>query len=197
MAAAHLALWLPVPLAVVAVTLSDLVRRPLPTAALVASLGVAIAVADLARAPVMLRLPTDVLEARAVAAWRATLPPDARVIYLADAPRRVVSLPVYDCGAGGPRPLEVKPGDPLAPSLAVPAHGFYVRDSLCDTPEGRRPCQRLEATIRAAGGRLVPERTLRLPARESMIGLGYPSRTVSVTFFQIRPRAAPAPGAQK
>ncbi len=160
-------------------------RRARWLGAAVAALGI-VFVASSYKA--MTTRPTDALEADFATEWRASLPAHARVLYLARAHKRIVSLPLFESSGAGidavPLSLAAPPPDPRA----LGDHVYYYRSSLCSSTEGAAFCDALE--------RVAPlERVVvrRLPARPSMRWDrdGYDSDAVMVALYRVLPARAP------
>ncbi|MCC6214078.1 MAG: hypothetical protein IT376_04370 [Polyangiaceae bacterium] len=121
-------------------------------------------------------LPTDVLEAEWVRSIRRELPSRARVVYLGRAGQRVLFLSLHGAATGGARSHVMTAG----PEQGLPGSGelFYLRSSLCSTPEGSAACAELERRLT-----LQPLRDARFPARPSMVWFRYLEPEVSVALF--------------
>jgi len=120
-------------------------------------------------------LPTDAQELAFALEWRETLPSDAEVAALQRVGDRVLTLPLF-------------PGR-TATSVAVSAKGFapfhqtrrfYVRTSLCATPEGAPRCAAFESTHTL---RPLARRTFE--ARASLPWLPLPTRPIEVVVFLV------------
>lgn len=128
-----------------------------------------------------LRLPTDQREQAIFVAWRAELPPGARVYYLSRAERRIVLLPMYRCTSSG---LEGRPLDAAAmPDALSGAESYYVETSLCGTEEGREACRAIHEHTRMT---LLAQRNL--PAIESQPHLPYDRDGHVLRLWRIEPR---------
>jgi hypothetical protein len=125
-------------------------------------------------------LPTDAREAALVRSWRAHLPAGAAVAHVERAERQILALPLR-----GFFDVPLVCGEP-APDLMALGHDVFVyRASLCASERGRACCAALEA-----GYLLEPFAAARLPAIESMGGLGYDTDPVEVGLFRVRGRAS-------
>lgn len=185
---AYARLYAPAVVAVLASLLSQ-VSRSHRTSRAVAAAVVAVAALSAWRAwPAARRAPTDALEQGAALAWRRGLPA-GRVAYLERAGKRIVTLPFYPRGASvGPAPLELQVGGPDEDLLSGGGPQFYVRTSLCSTPEGRAFCERVEGRYRMT---LLHEATL--PPVPSMTYLPYDVPRVRVALYRVDGRASAAP----
>lgn len=178
---AYLRLYAPVAVALAAVTLQPLPRsRP---QGLALGLGVALVAALVAwRAwPAWTKLPTDASEQELVRRWRGELPAAGRVAYLERVGQRLLVLPLYqDTPRVGPAPLLLRGGEPVDDLTRQGRAMYYVRTSLCTTPEGREFCAQVERRYR-----LERVREVELPAVPSMVGLGYDRPTVRVGLYRV------------
>ena len=135
----------------------------------------------LTRARSMTPLPTDALEASWVTSFKASLPAGATVSYLGRVGDRIDELPLYN-------PLPWSAAEPTAVPLrdavtllASGSDAYYVRTTLCFTPEGAPVCAALERTAV-----LEPVQSRSLPARPSMRDFSYLGETVPVGLFRVR-----------
>ncbi|MEZ4222707.1 MAG: hypothetical protein R3B13_17325 [Polyangiaceae bacterium] len=150
-------------------------RRFLPAAAAVALTGLAWR----SHLHTVTLLPTDALEAREFAAWRAALPEDATVLYLGRAGQGITMLPLYSEGKG-----------PHAHALSVdsahlgplPRATHYYRSSLCSTAAGRLACAE-----HLRRWRLSQLRSATFPARSSMRWMEYEGAAVEIALYRIEP----------
>jgi hypothetical protein len=179
---AERALFLPVGVAALAVWLSTLPRSHRSRAAICAVVAGAYVVVSHGQAT--RALPTDALEANWVSSWKESLPPNAPIAFVEQVDRRIASLPLYG-------PLASKPAEPIGvplrevdgTALDMDGSAFYVRSSLCFTPEGREACRAVERRVSLE---LVAARSL--PARPSMTDLPYDSPTVELGLFRVHAR---------
>ncbi len=126
-------------------------------------------------------LPTDAQETAAFASLLQSLPPDARVHYLASAARHVQRLPLYQrCGPPSAIPFPLSPQDR---SRSVLAGDYWFRTSLCSTAAGRPVCDAIERTLV-----LRPIRVERFDARPSLPYLPYDARMVVSGLYHVEAR---------
>jgi hypothetical protein len=81
------------------------------------------------------------------------------------------------------RTLDLSDDAPLPTAPTAPPEAYYYRSSLCSTPEGRGPCERLEARYV-----LRPVDTASFPAIPSMNDLLYDASVVHVGLYRIEGR---------
>lgn len=187
---AYLRLYAPVTVALAAATLQQLPRsRP---QGLALALGVALlsGLVSWRAWPAWTKLPTDALEQETVRRWRGGLPATGQVAYLERMGRRLLVLPFYqDAPRTGPSPMILRGGEFVDDLTRQGRTMFYVRTSLCTTPEGRAFCAQIERRYR-----LERLREVDLPAVPSMVGLGYDRPTVRIGLYRVAGANPGAPG---
>jgi len=187
--AAYYHLYLPPMLACAVVLVSELrIVGPKPvTGALVGLLLAAWALSSgSAAAP-----STDALEQTESLTWRATLPADAQVIYLARDGNRIQFLPYHrELGFSDVQLHAGEGADAiLLAAVGSSSESYYQRTSLCAMPTLAEPCAEMEAASAAEGFTLEQVATASLPALPSMRDFAYAGETVDVTLFRLRAEA--------
>jgi hypothetical protein len=139
-------LYLTVPLIAVVAALAGLLRQRwfAVTLALVA----AFMWFSFAR-PLIGERTTEHLEYHWLREQLARLPAECRIIHVAGAGNRGVALPTY-VRLQAAEAVEIRAGEEytLAQALAPASCIYYVRTSLCSTPEGRNACAQVENRLR-------------------------------------------------
>jgi hypothetical protein len=175
---------------VVAALLRDLARTPRQGYA-VAALGAALLLAPVAlRHRVDRVVPTDAREALLARSWRALVPPDATVVWLAQVESATLGLPLYHQADPDRRAVIALDRQRLARFFDEPqaTDTWYYRSSLCSTPGGADACAAFEARHP-----MTLVRGWTLPAIESY-STPYVTRAVRVGLYRVAPAPAPAPG---
>src|SRR5439155_13283536 len=94
--------------------------------------------------PIVASRSTEHLEYRWVREQLRRLPPECRVVHLAAAGKRALTLPTY---AGPPRAavaMDLRQPRTIEAALAPADCLYYVHGSLCSTADGRPDCQAIE-----------------------------------------------------
>lgn len=178
---AYLRLYTFAAVALVAATLSPAARDRNQSMALGMIVFILLSGLFLRHRGTWLRRPTDALEAADVLAWRDRVPRGAAVAWVERVGRRVDVLPIYrGYEPLGHDPVLLRGGQALDDLDRVGRQTFYVRSSLCSTPEGRPLCDEVERRYRLE--RVVDDN---LPAVPSMVGLDYASPTVRVGLYRV------------
>ena len=138
-------------------------------------LGLVAAVAHAALDRSTTVLPTDARELAFALEWRETLPTDAEVAALQRVGDRVLTLPLFPGRTAATVALS-RVGDAR---FTRPAR-FYVRTSLCATPEGAPLCAAFESTHTL---RPLTRRTFE--ARASLPWLPLPPHPIEVVVFAV------------
>lgn len=131
--------------------------------------------------PGWMTLPTDVLEYQHVVAWRDTLPASASVVYVSRADRWVSHLPISECVEAHPRPVAVRPGEPLPPMPSLGDDVYLYLGALCEAPEVEALC----ASLRHQRS-LEPVVEHELPARPSLPWLTFPEPVVHTGLYRVQ-----------
>jgi len=131
--------------------------------------------------PIVVARTTDHLEYRWLREQLAALPAECRVIYVASAGKRGLSIPTYV----GPRTrpavaMDAREPHTIAEGLSPAACLYYVHTSLCSSPEGRPACAAIEGRLT-----LVPVARASFPARPSHADFPYDSATVETLVARV------------
>lgn len=119
--------------------------------------------------PVVQERTTDHLEYRWLRGVLRDVPPECRVTHLAWVANRSVEIPAYVRPPSAPT-VEMHEREPhtIEAGLAPAPCLYYVRTSVCESADGRRPCDALERRLELQ----VVERAS-FPARPSSVMLSY------------------------
>ena len=179
--AAYLHLYAPLLLALAVSALGERARGAVPSRAVPAAVAALGLLALLRLWPGWTVLPTDARELALMLRWRASIPVSARVGYIERIGDRILVLPFYHDGPGtGPRPLVLREHAFVEDLGRYGPETYYVRTSLCSTPEGRQYCDAFERRYA-----LVPVHQASLPAIPSMVGFRYDRSTVAVGLYRV------------
>jgi hypothetical protein len=177
---AYLRLYAPVAVVIAASALLRLPRSRPQHMALAAGVALLSLAVSWRAWPAWTKAPTDALEQNVARRWRREIT-SGQVVYLERSGKRVLMLPFYrDAAYAGPSPLILRVGEFAEDITRMGRRPFYVRTSLCSTPEGREFCDRIEQRYR-----MTRLHEVELPAVPSMPGLGYDRPTVRVGLYQV------------
>jgi len=174
-AQAYLWLFAPALIALLAVGLRDLPRRPAA-----ASLAASSVLWACLRAPELLQPTADGVELNAALNWRDQLAPGSEVLWLARADQRTLNLPLYMHFTSQRRPFVANQSLPQA-HVGRARRSYYYRSSLCATPVGQNACHRFEARHV-----LEPLASWKLPPVASLPWLPLPNTPITVSLFEVK-----------
>jgi hypothetical protein len=97
--------------------------------------------------PVIAARTTEQLEYRWVRAELERLPPDCRIVHLAFAGKRVLTLPTYVGPARAAVAIDLRRPETLDAALSPATCVYYVHTSLCSTADGRPECEAIERRL--------------------------------------------------
>lgn len=123
---------------------------------------------------------TDHLEYRWLREQISALPAECRLIHLESAEKRVLGIPSYLPPARPAVAVDLRQPHTLAAALAPSPCAYYVRTSLCSSPEASGACAALEAHLT-----LVPHARSSLPAIPSSHLLSYTRDPVEIVVFRV------------
>jgi hypothetical protein len=130
--------------------------------------------------PIIAARTTDHLEYRWVREQLRRLPAECRVVHLASAGKRVLTLPTYVGRSMAAVAMDLRQPRTIEAAFSPAACVYYVRSSLCSTADGRPECEAIERRLT-----LVPIARASFAAAPEFETFSHDSETVETMIARV------------